>query len=123
MSRPVTLFTGQWADLPLAVLAEKAAAWGYDGLELVLKNINQVLESEGIMKIDAVGRDFGRWELEDVLNEETDDTEEGKIVRVLREGYNHHDRVLRAAQVVVAKKPEPEPEPQAQDESTDEEAQ
>lgn len=34
MSRPVTLFTGQWADLPLTVLAEKAASWGYDGLEL-----------------------------------------------------------------------------------------
>ena len=32
--RPVTLFTGQWADLPIAVLAEKAASWGYDGLEL-----------------------------------------------------------------------------------------
>ena len=32
--RPVTLFTGQWADLPLETLAEKAAAWGYDGLEL-----------------------------------------------------------------------------------------
>jgi sugar phosphate isomerase/epimerase len=34
MSRPVTLFTGQWADLSLDVLAEKAASWGYDGLEL-----------------------------------------------------------------------------------------
>lgn len=34
MARPVTLFTGQWADLPLEVLAEKASAWGYDGLEL-----------------------------------------------------------------------------------------
>ena len=34
MTRPVTLFTGQWADLPLEVLAAKAAAWGYDGLEL-----------------------------------------------------------------------------------------
>ena len=34
MARPVTLFTGQWADLPLATLAEKASAWGYDGLEL-----------------------------------------------------------------------------------------
>ena len=32
--RPVTLFTGQWADLPLRTLAEKAAGWGYDGLEL-----------------------------------------------------------------------------------------
>ncbi len=34
MSRPVTMFTGQWADLPLETLAEKAASWGYDGLEL-----------------------------------------------------------------------------------------
>lgn len=34
MARPVTLFTGQWADLPLEELAAKADAWGYDGLEL-----------------------------------------------------------------------------------------
>ncbi len=34
MNRPVTLFTGQWADLPLEVLADKAADWGYHGLEL-----------------------------------------------------------------------------------------
>ncbi|OQA01972.1 MAG: Inosose dehydratase [Planctomycetes bacterium ADurb.Bin412] len=34
MARPVTLCTGQFADLPLKVLAEKAAGWGYDGLEL-----------------------------------------------------------------------------------------
>jgi sugar phosphate isomerase/epimerase len=32
--RPVTLFTGQWADLPLEELAAKAQQWGYDGLEL-----------------------------------------------------------------------------------------
>ena len=34
MARPVTLFTGQWADLTLETLAKKAASWGYDGLEL-----------------------------------------------------------------------------------------
>ena len=34
MARPVTLFTGQWADLPLETLAGKARDWGYDGLEL-----------------------------------------------------------------------------------------
>ena len=34
MSRPVTLFTGQWADLPLETLCEKAKLFGYDGLEL-----------------------------------------------------------------------------------------
>lgn len=34
MSRPITLFTGQWVDLPLAEMAQKARSWGYDGLEL-----------------------------------------------------------------------------------------
>lgn len=34
MPRPVTLFTGQWADLPLAELAPLAREMGYDGLEL-----------------------------------------------------------------------------------------
>ncbi len=34
MSRPVTLFTGQWADLKLEDLCKKAREFGYDGLEL-----------------------------------------------------------------------------------------
>lgn len=34
MGRPVTLFTGQWADLPLEELAAKVSSWGFDGLEL-----------------------------------------------------------------------------------------
>ena len=34
MPRPVTLFTGQWADLPFKTMCEKAAGFGYDGLEL-----------------------------------------------------------------------------------------
>ena len=37
MSRPITLVTGQWTDLPLETLAPKAAEWGYDGLELVCR--------------------------------------------------------------------------------------
>ena len=34
MPRPVTLFTGQWADLDIATMCEKASSFGYDGLEL-----------------------------------------------------------------------------------------
>ena len=34
MPRPVTLFTGQWADLSLETLAAKARSFGFDGLEL-----------------------------------------------------------------------------------------
>jgi len=34
MTRPITLFTGQWADLPFEELCKKAGEWGYDGLEI-----------------------------------------------------------------------------------------
>jgi len=34
MARPVTLFTGQWADLPIETMCQKAKKFGYDGLEL-----------------------------------------------------------------------------------------
>ncbi|MCD0451659.1 sugar phosphate isomerase/epimerase [Actinocorallia sp. API 0066] len=34
MPRPVTLFTGQWADLPFAEVCRLASDWGYDGLEI-----------------------------------------------------------------------------------------
>ncbi|MGO1390172.1 sugar phosphate isomerase/epimerase family protein [Brachybacterium alimentarium] len=34
MAQPHTLFTGQWADLTLDEVAELAAGWGYDGLEI-----------------------------------------------------------------------------------------
>ncbi len=51
MARPVTLFTGQWADLPLETLAEKAAGWGFDGLELACWGdhfeVDRALEEDG----------------------------------------------------------------------------
>lgn len=51
MARPVTLFTGQWADLPLETLAEKASEWGFDGLELACWGdhfeVDKALEDDG----------------------------------------------------------------------------
>jgi sugar phosphate isomerase/epimerase len=50
MARPVTLFTGQWADLSLAELAPLAKSMGYDGLELACWgdhfNVQEALQSE-----------------------------------------------------------------------------
>lgn len=50
MARPVTLFTGQWADLSLETIAQKASQWGYDGLELACWgdhfNVHKALEDE-----------------------------------------------------------------------------
>jgi sugar phosphate isomerase/epimerase len=51
MARPITLFTGQWADLPLAELAPLAKRMGYDGLELACWgdhfNVQQALADKG----------------------------------------------------------------------------
>ena len=51
MARSITLFTGQWADLPLEELAEKAARWGFDGLELACWgdhfDVQAALEDDG----------------------------------------------------------------------------
>jgi sugar phosphate isomerase/epimerase len=68
MPRPYTLFTGQWADLPLAVVAQKAAAWGYDGLELATWGdhfeVSKVLEDDGYLRrkrdlLDSLGLECG----------------------------------------------------------------
>lgn len=61
MARPVTLFTGQWADLSLEELARKASEWGFDGLELACWGdhfeVDKALEDDGYVQ--------GRW---DILN-------------------------------------------------------
>ena len=61
MARPVTLFTGQWADLSLETLAQKVSEWGFDGLELACWGdhfeVDKALEDDSYVQ--------GRW---DILN-------------------------------------------------------
>jgi sugar phosphate isomerase/epimerase len=61
MARPVTLFTGQWADLPLETLAQKVSEWGFDGLELACWGdhfeVDKALEDDSYVQ--------SRW---DILN-------------------------------------------------------
>src|SRR6202171_2627508 len=51
MPRPITLFTGQWADLSLEDMARKAADFGYQGLELACWGdhfeVNRALTEDG----------------------------------------------------------------------------
>jgi sugar phosphate isomerase/epimerase len=54
VSQPVTLFTGQWADLPFEVLAEKASQMGFDGLEIACWGdhfeVDKALEDDGYVR-------------------------------------------------------------------------
>jgi sugar phosphate isomerase/epimerase len=43
-THPVTLFTGQWADLPFEEVAKLASGWGYDGLEIAASGDHLDLE-------------------------------------------------------------------------------
>ena len=78
MARPVTLFTGQWADLPLAELAPKARAFGYDGVELAAAEITVIDDLEGKRYKLHYEYEADAWELYCLTDDEgdaaTDDT-------------------------------------------------
>lgn len=97
-------------DRALEMLPADAADGWHEGLSLVRRNLMNILETEGVSKIEAAGKPFDPWEHEAVFHQETTDAEDGVIIAVTREGYRLHDRVLRASQVIVAKAPAAEPE-------------
>lgn len=91
----------------MALVPDEAVAPGWlEGLRLVHKSMTALLESEGVSRIEAVGSTFDPHDSEAVLYEESTSASEGEVVRVVREGYRQRDRVLRPAQVVVAKQVE-----------------
>ena len=55
MGRLVTLFTGQWADLPADEMCRKTAEFGYDGIELACWGdhfeVNKAIEDDGYLSL------------------------------------------------------------------------
>ncbi len=108
----LTKFLGVVDDFERAIemLPDDAASAGWrEGLMLVKRNLENVLESEGVSKIEAEGKPFDPWEHEAVHYIESTENEDGAIIQVFRDGYRLHDRVLRASQVIVAKAPDTGP--------------
>ena len=96
-------------DFHLAVnfLPEDAvdASW-YEGVQNVQRKLEGTLQTEGLSRIEAaIGEPFDVSQHEAVFFEPTEDVSEGAVVRVIRDGYRLHSRVLRAAQVSVAQAP------------------
>ena len=118
----ITKFLGVVDDFERAIdmLPDDAASAGWqEGLMLVKRKLDSVLESEGVSKIEAEGKPFDPWEHEAVFHQETPDVEEGVIVSVFKDGYRLHDKVLRASQVIVAKAPVSDPESADSDAQSD----
>ena len=76
-----------------------------EGVELIYRKLQDILDSEGVQRIAPQGQRFDPWEHEALLYQETAEHEEGRILAVVREGYKLYGRVLRPAQVVVARAP------------------
>ena len=74
-----------------------------EGVRLIQRKVAALLETEGVTKIDAVGAPFNPVEHEAVGTEEDKKFTSGQIIQVVRNGYRLHDRVIQAAQVVVAR--------------------
>ena len=79
----------------------------YEGVQLVQRSMENMLQSEGLSRIEAaIGQPFDVSQHEAVFFEPTDEVNEGAVVHIIRDGYRLHSRVLRAAQVSVAQSPE-----------------
>jgi molecular chaperone GrpE len=73
------------------------------GMEMVAKQLNDFLVDSGVQPIDATGQKFDPNLHEAIAHEQSDEVEEGKVIRQMRKGYKLKDRLLRAANVVVSK--------------------
>jgi molecular chaperone GrpE len=72
----------------------------FDGIYLIYRKLNQLLENAGVRPIEAEGQPFDPRFHEAVAHV---DGEEGKVLSEVQRGYKLHDRVLRPAMVVVGK--------------------
>jgi molecular chaperone GrpE len=72
------------------------------GINMILRKLQAILESQGVAPIQAAGRPFDPQQHEAVLMEETAEHPDGTVVAELQRGYLLGERVLRPAQVKVA---------------------
>jgi molecular chaperone GrpE len=87
----------------------------FDGVRLIYRKLQLVLESAGVSQIEAEGQPFDPRFHEAVMYGEG---EEGKVVAEVQRGYKINDRVLRPAMVIVGKGKEKKEEKKEEQEPT-----
>ena len=91
--------------LELALNAEVSPQWG-DGVKLAVREVKRRLEMRGVsIIVEAVGRPFDPNEQEALAYQASSEHPQDHVVQLVRPGYRLHDRLLRAAQVIVARAP------------------
>jgi molecular chaperone GrpE len=79
-----------------------ASEWS-EGIVLIVRKLQSILESEGVKRIPAEAEVFNPMRHEAISHEEIPDHESGQIIEVVQQGYTIGDRVLRPALVRVAR--------------------
>ena len=74
-----------------------------EAIELINSKIGNVLKKYSIIKIKSLGEKFNPALHEALIEQNSDEIEEGKIMEEYESGYMYHDRVIRHAKVVVSK--------------------
>jgi molecular chaperone GrpE len=91
----------------MGMMAAEAEAGSmiYMGMKMVQAQMDGFLSGQGVITAETiVGSDFNPNIHDAMSQEESDEHEEGKIIRVMRKGYLLGDRLIRPANVVVSKK-------------------
>jgi molecular chaperone GrpE len=73
------------------------------GVELIYRQLQDLLARRGVTAIEAAGRDFDPRFHQAITHEESPGRREGEVIEEVRRGYMHGDRLLRPAMVKVAK--------------------
>ncbi|MBX7230677.1 MAG: nucleotide exchange factor GrpE [Bdellovibrionales bacterium] len=76
-----------------------------EGVNLINKEFKTLLTKFGVVELNPLGQAFDPSSHEALTSEETDKVAPGAVSRVFKKAYKYHDRLLRPAQVVVAKAP------------------
>jgi molecular chaperone GrpE len=76
-------------------------AWA-DGVELICRKLQSILEAEGLKRIEAEGQKFDPNFHEAISQEPAEGAESGTVIAVIRNGYILGERVIRPAMVRVA---------------------
>ena len=88
--------------------AEKTPEAGslLEGFRMLSQQIEKVLDAHGCKAIETVGRSFDPEVHEAILQQDVAGVPAGQVVAVANRGYRLHDRVVRPAQVIVARQQE-----------------
>jgi len=87
-------------EMGMQAAAQDTSSMIYIGMDMVRKQLNEFLNSQGVTEIPTQGQFDPN--LHDAVSQEASDQPEGEIIRTARRGFKLRDRLLRPASVVVS---------------------